>query len=62
MLRFQAAGHLVGNIVQLPDRGLNQHAVLLPDGAAVEILGERGETEAGLPGEILHCCCHGSTS
>ena len=39
MLCFQAPCHLVGHIVEFFDRGLNQHPVFFPHGAAVEILG-----------------------
>ena len=38
LLCLQAAGHFIGDIVQLFDRGLNQQPVLLPDGSAVEVL------------------------
>ena len=62
LLRLQAAGHFIWNIMQLFDSSLNQETVLAPHRSAVEILGNRGKAETGFTREIFHCCCHGGTS
>ena len=54
LLGLQAAGYLIGDIVQLFDCGLNQYAVFFPDSSSVEILGDGREPETGLTGQILH--------